>query len=363
MKNSLRYNYKWVMLLLWQVIMIACSQKAVSPSASKTPPMDTPPAGTFFNPIADGADPWVIKKDSFYYFCQSRAGAIHVSKSKKLTEPGTPTLVWSAPASGWNRTNVWAPELHFLHGKWYIYYAAGEAGPPFIHQRAGVLEAATADPMGSYIDKGMLYTGDNIAVPVSSKWAIDLTAFSMNGQLYAVWSGWEDNASTDRTPQHLYIATMSNPWTISSNRVKISSPEQPWEVGTELQLNEGPELLKNREKAFLIYSCNESWLPAYKLGQLTLRDTLMNPMESASWQKNGPVFQGTDRVYGVGHASFTLSPDSTENWIFYHSKKTVVPGWNRDVRLQKFTWHADGTPDFGRPVPAGEPIPLPSGEQ
>jgi len=348
-----------ILLLITQLIYIGCNKKSVSPSSSR----DTVPAGMFVNPIMDGADPWVIKKGDMYYFCQSRATGIYVAKSQVMTKPGTFNLVWNPPATGWNRKNIWAPELHFLNGKWYIYYAAGEEGPPFIHQKSGVLESVSTDPLGDYTDKGMLYTGDSIAVPGSIRWAIDLTPFYLNGQLYALWSGWEENAVTDRTPQHLYIATMSNPWTISSKRVKISSPEQSWEKGKELDLNEGPELLKNQNKAFIVYSCRESWLPAYQLAQLTLPDTLLNPLEKNNWTKKGPVFQGTGQVYGVGHVSFTTSPDNTEHWMYYHSKKTPAPGWDRDIRLQKFTWQADGSPNFGVPIPTNTPIALPSGEK
>jgi len=337
-----------------------CSRNGVKPA-----PADySTNQGTFTNPIMDGADPWVAKRDSFYYFCKSENGSILVSKSKRLTRPGEFTRVWQAPAEGWNRTNVWAPELHYFDGKWYIYYAAGEAGPPFIHQRSGVLESATDDPQGAYTDKGMLYTGDDLANPAATnRWAIDLTPFRLNGQLYAAWSGWDQNASTDRTPQHLYVARMSNPWTISSNRVKISSPTQPWEDGAELDLNEGPELLKNNGKAFLIYSCRESWLPAYQMGQLTLNDTLQDPMVTAHWQKKGPVFTGNANAYGVGHPGFAVSPDGTEDWIVYHTKKDPSPGWNREVRLQKFTWHSDGSPNFGEPVARSVQLPLPSGEK
>jgi GH43 family beta-xylosidase len=57
-----------------------------------------------------------------------------------------------APDTGWNRSCVWAPSLHFLDGRWYIYYAAGESGPPYIHQKTGVLQSATEDPMGPYRD-------------------------------------------------------------------------------------------------------------------------------------------------------------------------------------------------------------------
>jgi GH43 family beta-xylosidase len=35
---------------------------------------------------------------------------------------------------------------------------------------------------------------------------------------------------------------------------------------------------------------------------------------------------------------------------------------NRSTRAQKFTWNADGTPNFGVPIGLGVPIPAPSGE-
>jgi GH43 family beta-xylosidase len=346
-----------ILLILW--ISTACAQKPTVTDHSGS----TTEKGIFTNPIADGADPWVFKKGSRYYYCGSEGGGIVVSESDKLTDLGEKKMVWRPEKGSWNQTNIWAPEIHFIKGKWYIYYAAGVAGPPFIHQRSGVLESVSDDPFCPYEDKGMIYTGDDIKDPASVKWAIDLTTMVMNGQRYAIWSGWEENRETDKTKQHLYISTMSNPYTISSNRVKISSPEEPWETGGPLDLNEGPQVLRKNEKLHIIYSTRESWMVEYRLGQLTLPDTLLDPLKPENWIKKGPVFQGTEDVLGVGHASFTTSTDGMEDWIFYHSKKTTEPGWDRNIRLQKFTWHPNGSPDFGQPIPAGTPIELPSGEE
>jgi GH43 family beta-xylosidase len=323
-----------------------------------------PPPCTFANPVALGADPWVVRANGLYYLAQSANNGVRIYRSDKLTQPtANGVQVWTAPASGWNRSNVWAPELHYLDGHWYVYYAAGASGPPFIYQRAGVLESVTDDPQGAYVDKGMLYTGDDVAADTGAVWAIDLTVGRINGQLYAVWSGWEqNNTTTDRVPQHLYIAPMSNPWTISGNRVKISSPTAPWEIGTELSLEEGPELLQRGGETFIIYSTRESWLPDYRLGQLRLASATASPLDPASWGKSGPVFVGADSAFGVGHASFTTSPDSTEDWIVYHSKVSTAPGWERAIRTQKFGWNADGSPSFGAPVPKGQRIAVPSGE-
>lgn len=318
---------------------------------------------TFTNPVISGQDPWVVRHEGVYHFVESGDGGIWVTRTDELTSPKRSAVrVWTPPAAGWNQTHIWAPELHFIDGHWYIYYAAGRAGPPFIHQRSGVLKSVGSDPQGDYLDLGMLRTVDDLQTDTTNIWAIDLTVRRIDGQLYAVWSGWEENRDTDRTPQHLYIATMSDPATISSGRVRISSPVESWEQGTELDLNEGPQFLQNGEDLFIIYSARESWLPDYRLGQLRLAHPDANPMDPGSWDKSGPVFTRTETVYGPGHASFTVSPDSTEDWIVYHAKTSESPGWDRVIRMQPFTWAPDGAPAFGEPVPSTEALPVPSGQ-
>lgn len=317
---------------------------------------------TFTNPVWDGADPWMVKEGENYYYCFSANNAIQVSKSKSMTRRGETRAIWKTPKTGWNRSCVWAPEIHFINGRWYVYYAAGESGPPFIHQRTGVLRSKTDDVFSEYEDLGILYTGDDSSVPESNIWAIDMTVFEHNRKLYAFWSGWEKQANTDKTPQHLYIQEMQNPFTLKGKRVLLSSPEEKWETGGPLNINEGPEVLKNGDKVFIIYSCRESWTPEYRQGMLQLKNAKANPLIKENWIKSGPVFEGNEKVFGVGHCSFVKSPDGNEDWIVYHSKKTTNPGWERDVRMQPFTWKPDGTPDFGKAIPAGMTVKLPSGE-
>lgn len=326
---------------------------------------------TFVNPVAQGADPWVVRHDGTYYMVESRDGGIFVYRSDTLTSPRQHGVkVWQPASGGWNTSDIWAPELHFLDGRWYIYYAAGNPGPPgdagFTDQRAGVLESVSSDPQGAYVDRGQLYTGDDVAGGTNNVWAIDLTAARIGGQLYAVWSGWEQNRPTHVTPQHTYIARMTNPWTIATNRVKIASPVEPWERGTQLDLHEGQEFLMRGSDVFIVYSTRESFLPDYRLGLLRLTSPTADPLNPPSWQKSaGPVFVGdpAQGVHGVGHASFTKSPDGTEDWIVYHAKSVAAAGWgDRVVRMQRFGWNADGTPSFGTPVGTGAPVSVPAGQ-
>ena len=319
----------------------------------------------FTNPVGAGADPWVIKDNGFYYTCrgassQANGGVIRVSKSASLEQINNLKAVWKTPKNSWNSNCVWAPELHHFGKRWYIYYAAGKSGPPYIHQRSGVLESVTDDPQGEYIDRGMLNTGTDLK-DGSTIWAIDLTVGYINNQLYAVWSGWDENRKTDKTIQNLYIAKMSDPLTISSERVKISAPTEIWEKGGPLNLNEAPQFLVHNKQIFIIYSTRESWTPEYRLGQLKLKKG-GDPLNPESWVKSGPVFQGNSGAIGVGHASFTTSPDGKQNWIFYHSKVDSLPGWKRNLRLQQFYWDKKGNPQFGEPVSTKMKIKRPSGE-
>lgn len=323
-----------------------------------------PGSCSFTNPVGAGADPWVVRHAGSYYHVKSQGGRIWISASPRLTDVvGAPaTSVWTAPDTGWNRSNVWAPELHRRDGRWYVYYAAGRAGPPFTSQQSGVLESVSDDPLGRYVDRGMLYTGDSIGTGTGNRWSIDLTVGRIAGRDYAIWSGWASRAETDRTPQQLYIAPMSDPWTIAANRVLLSAPEEAWERGPELDLLEGPTLLQRGGDVFVFYSTRDSWLKEYSLGQLRLRDTLADPLSAASWSKRGPVFVGNAQVFGVGHASFATVADGVESWIVFHTKDSPVPGWKRSVHLQPFGWSPAGDPQFGDAIAAGVRLRSPRGE-
>ena len=352
-------RYARCALLAVASFAIGCARAASvasSPAATR--------ACTFANPLGAGADPWVVRRGSTYYYAKSQNRGIRVASADRLTDVITAParVVWSAPDTGWNRTNIWAPELHFIDGRWYIYYAGGRSGPPFTSQHAGVLQSVGDDPFGPYVDRGRLYTGDSVGTGSGDRWSIDLTVGRIGGRDYAVWSGWARNAPTDKTPQQLYIAPMENPWTIAANRVLLSAPDADWERGPELDLREGPELLRHGRELFIVYSTRDSWLKEYALGQLRLRDTSANPLDPRSWTKTGPVFSGNATVFGVGHASFVTTPDESEEWIVYHSKDSPTPGWKRSVRMQRFDWSPDGAPRFGTAAGDAERIPLPSGD-
>jgi GH43 family beta-xylosidase len=312
-------------------------------------------ACAFRNPlIAQGQDPSVVYKDGWYYLVQS-IGALQITKSRTITGLGSvqPVTVFTPPPGQPYSHDVWAPELVYLRGEWYIYVAATSAQGANPTHRMYVLKADTQDPLGNWTMIGKLYDPD------ADKWAIDGVAFEFNDQLYFVWSGWHGDVGD--FPQNLYIATMSDPTTLSSPRHLISEPDQPWERSVAA-LNEGPEPFIHDGELSIVYSGNASWTTAYTLGILHL--TGDDPLDRASWTKIGPAFSQNEDVYGPGHNSIPVtSPDGSESWLIYHAKMKATDGWqDRAILAQKFTWNDDGTPEFGEPFPLSVAQQVPSGE-
>ncbi len=323
---------------------------------------------TFTNPLLPaGADPWCVYKDGFYYYTHTTGNNITVWKTNNIATLKTSQkkIVFTPPKTGPYSKELWAPEIHWLQGKWYIYFAA-DSGRNESH-RLWVLENNNADPMkGEWIIKGKLATPDD-------KWSIDGSVYEHKNKLYLIWSGWEGDINFQ---QNIYICAMSNPWTAVGERTRISSPELDWETHGDLDnpddvahvnVNEGPQILAHDDKLFLIYSASGCWTEYYALGMLTA-NAGSDLMDAASWKKTAkPVFSKSEKnkVYAPGHNSFFKSPDGKEDWILYHANNRPGQGcgqW-RKPRAQRFTWNADGTPDFGVPVRCGTLIKIPSAKK
>jgi GH43 family beta-xylosidase len=302
------------------------------------------------NPVApDGHDPWVIRSNDTYYYCYSHRGRIWVNQGPSIQAAVQfeGKTVWQPERSRPYSRELWAPELHRLGGKWYIYVAADDGKNE--NHRMYVLQARTDDPTGPFDLKGKI-------ADATDKWAIDATVLEHRGRLYFIWSGWEGDVNIQ---QNLYIAPMKDPLSIDGPRSLVSQPEYDWEkIGRPL-VNEGPEVLQHENNVFIIYSASGSWTDNYCLGQLKLVGD--DPLDPDAWaKKKTPVFGATATVFGPGHASFTQSPDGTEDWIVYHAAKRQGSGWDRNTRMQRFTWDTEGNPCFGYPVSENIAIAAPS---
>jgi GH43 family beta-xylosidase len=315
--------------------------------------------GSLRNPlnVHGGGDPWLTYYEGNYYLATT-------TDTSELTMRKSPTLAGlktAAPVRIYFETDasrcchMWAPEFHLLDGpnglRWYFYYTAGTPDT-YDNQRSYVLESSGTDPLGPYTYKSKLYDPQNDGV------SIDGSVLQLNDSLYFLSMILVGDLGT------LGIAPMNNPWTLGGAHEVISTPEYEWETAGG-GVNQGPVALYHDDQTFIIYSASGCWSPDYELGMLTYKGG--DPLSANSWLKNPePVFQRADEngVFAPGHNGFFQSPDGTEDWIVYHADDTVDVGCDgrRTTRVQKFTWNADGTPNFGIPVSTDEEIAAPSGD-
>jgi GH43 family beta-xylosidase len=244
---------------------------------------------------------------------------------------------------------IWAPEIHFVQGKWYIYFGAGDAKDNW-KIRLYTLENASANPLeGDWTEKGQIDTG-------MDSFALDPTTFEQDGQQYLVWAQ-KDLKMKGDVHSNIYIAKMDTPWSITGPAVMLSTPEFPWEC-VRFKVNEGPEVLQKNGHIFITYSASGIG-SEYCMGMLTA-DASADLLDPKSWAKSPePVFQSSpeNSQYGPGHNCFTTTPDGADILV-YHDRNYDVKGdplkdKNRHERAQLVNWKADGTPDFGVPVPDG----------
>lgn len=308
------------------------------------------------NPIVkQAADPFIYKhSDGYYYFTASvpEYDRIEIRRSKSIQGLSSeiPTIAWRKHASGEMSSLIWAPEIHFIEDKWYIYFAA--ANTPkivdnlFCH-RIYVIENSSLNPLeGNWVEKGQLKTN-------WESFSLDATTFEHNGTRYLVWPQKDPNIYGN---SNLYIARLRNPWTIEGRQIMISKPEYPWETNG-FWVNEGPSVIKKNGKIFISYSASATD-HNYCIGLLTAEAT-SDLLNQSSWSKSPvPVFSTNydDGIYGPGHNSFTISEDGKDDILVYHARDyREIEGDplydpNRHTRVQKLKWKADGTPDFGKPI-------------
>lgn len=352
-------------------LLLLAAFAAIGICQGYAPPSNTTAPATFTNPIVDaGADPWMFRYEDYYYLTYTNNQDITLFRSKSLTDwtDADSKLVFSPPPGMNYSTDLWAPEIHNIDGKWYVIFTADprndspppeiemwcEYNCPAVHHRMFVVEGTGSDPWtATYQYKSELDT--------YNQFAIDGTYFQHNDQLYHIYSCWR--RQYDGWPANLCITKMANPYTVSSpfsERQIISTPEYDWEKtpfgrtsNDRLSSNEGPQQLTNPTtgQQFLIYSAARSDNRNYCLAQLELVGD--DPMNPGNWRKHPfPIFyqNPSESAYGVGHASFTTSPDGSENWIVYHGMRDPTNGWSaRSIRAQKFEWNDDGSPKFPRP--------------
>ena len=246
-------------MILTALVLSALAADATAPDASG-------PRDVFANPVMpNGADPQAAFRDGEYFYVASDTRRLTLYRTRDITDlrRAKRMVIWDPPDGTDHSSNVWAPEIHFLNGKWYVYVAADDGDSD--HHRMFVLENGSPDPFeGRFELKSRLKTDPN------DNWAIDGTPFEVGGKPYFAWSGWA-MPRVDVETACIWVAPMENPWTLGSPRVMLSQPEHSWErnwlnpkawrntPGHTVYVNEGPAVLQHEGRTFLTYSASGCW--------------------------------------------------------------------------------------------------------
>ena len=302
--------------------------------------------------IQKRADPYVYKHtDGTYYFTASLPDydGIALRKADKLFDlkDAPEKMIWKKHDKGIMSFHVWAPELHFIFGKWYIYFAAGDVDDIWAI-RPYVLECQGDDPFNDeWIEKGMMQCSDED--PFSFRaFSLDGTVLENHGEYYFIWA---EKVGVGKQISNLYIAKMESATKLSTVQVLLTTPDYDWErVG--FWVNEGPAFIKNDGKIYMTYSASETGV-AYCIGMLSAdeNDDLLDPK---SWTKRRmPVLKTSEelKIYGPGHNSFTVNDEGEPVMIYHARTEAEIVGNplynpNRHAMVMKVKWNESGEPEF-----------------
>ncbi len=315
---------------------------------------EAPARPSWFNPIVpQRADPHVfLHTDGWYYLAATvpEYNRIEIRRARTLggLSIAEPKVIWRKHDRGEMGAHIWAPEIHFIDGKWYVYFTAGRAENIW-DIRPYALECAGSDPLADdWIERGRIHTG-------WESFSLDATTFEHRGVRYYVWTQVEPGVKGT----NIYIAKMDTPLSLASKATLLARPEHEWEKRGPW-VCEAPAVIIKNGRVFLTYSASATDAN-YCLG-LLYADENADLLDAASWTKlPEPVLKSDPAasVFGPGHNSFTTTPDGKTDILVYHARDyerihgNSLYNPDRATRAQVIRWKPDGFPDFSPPVPDG----------
>jgi GH43 family beta-xylosidase len=264
-------------------------------------------------------------------------------------------VVWEETSKAADAFINWPVMLTRLHGRWYIYMDGASRNPPGFTDRLMVLQADTDDPMGSWTLKTSLL-GEDV-------WTIGFAPFEWRGQLYIMASTRKNHVPGTR--HAISIASLSNPWTASSDWVPITDPTYAWEkvgprgAGTAA-INEVDQAITHNGRLHVFYSASHVTSQHYTVGLLTYKGS-GSLLDRDNWTKRPtPIWNNTDATVGAGQTFVLKSPDLSEDYLGYAYWRTPTTLSPRPMGIVPIRWDADDYPVVDDPPDVGTQFDEPS---
>ena len=201
--------------------------------------------------VPQRADPFLYKHtDGKYYFTATcpKYDRIEIRCADSINEIATAKsrTVWTRHLFGIMSSHIWAPEIHYIMGKWVIYFAAGEL-PDIWKIRPFTLICKTDDPMtGEWMEGGMMQAAEDDPYSFTD-FSLDMTVFEHKGKWYTIWA---QKVGSTNGISNLYIAELEHPTKLKTVQVLLTTPDYDWER-IDFWVNEGPAVLKHDGKIYV----------------------------------------------------------------------------------------------------------------
>lgn len=275
--------------------------------------------------IPERADPYVFKgNDNMYYFTASypafknaESGYDRIILRRSETVLGLMNAeehtIWHAHKEGEMAKHIWAPEIHFIGGKYYILFTAADSENKW-NIRPHILRCEGDNPINDkWTELGRVKAteGDDFSF---CDFSLDMTYFNHNNKHYLVWAQKDGDSS-------IFMAEIDEkkPIQLISKPILLTKPEYPWEL-IRFRVNEGPAVLKLESKIYIYFSASGTG-SEYCMGMLWA-DADADLMNKDSWHKLPEPQLSTEDLTdqsGPGHNSFVWD-ENGKLVIVYHAR-------------------------------------------
>ncbi|HVS54101.1 MAG TPA: arabinan endo-1,5-alpha-L-arabinosidase [Opitutaceae bacterium] len=344
-------------LLLLGVVVVAAGEPATSPVPA------TATLATSAAPLRIPVhDPVMIRERGAYYIFATGMG-ISVWSSKDMEHWQHEKPVFSAPPE-WAvaavpgfRGHIWAPDISFFDGKFYLYYAVSAFG-----KNTSCIGVATnvtldpADPRFKWEDHGKVIQ----SFPGKTNWnAIDpnLIVDERGTPWLTFGSFWDGLKIAKLAPDRLAIDDdVANLPTIASRKPLPSAENPPAPPGNPVEAGgnaiEAPFVFRHGGYYYLFASidyCCRGPKSDYKMIVGRARDVRGPYVDAAgaplAHGGGTLVLAGDSDWYGVGHCA-VCEFDGTD-YLIFHGYDAADQGRSK-LRIEKLAWNRDGWPAVTR---------------
>jgi beta-xylosidase len=278
--------------------------------------------------ITNIGDPFVIIfKDTYYLYATSFIDGFLCWKSKDLIHWEDPVQVYKKNGKSFGYKDFWAPEVIYHNGHFVMHYTARWEKNSSL--RIGV--AIADNPLGPFIDvndKEPMFD-DGYAV-------IDGHVFiDDDGERYFYYDrDCSEHIKNNKHESHIYVTKLDSTLTkIVGQKKMVLKPEQPWEIATGTwRWNEGPFLIKNDNRYYLMYSGGFYASKSYAIGY-AVADHPTGPFVKAD---ENPILSSVEnKISGPGHNSVIKGLDGKTYCIYHVHTHYHKPSGDRQVFIDE----------------------------